>query len=36
MNSRQQSGESVKKTAGDLGVSISALYSWVKKSGKQK
>lgn len=36
MNSRKQSGELVKKIAGDLGVSISALYSWVKKSGNQQ
>ena len=36
MNSRKQSGEPVKKIAGDLGVSISALYSWVKKSGRRE
>lgn len=36
MNSRQQSGEPVKKISEELGVSISALYSWVKKSGKQE
>ncbi|ELY7488242.1 MucR family transcriptional regulator [Cronobacter turicensis] len=36
MNNRKKSGEPVKNIADDIGVSISALYSWVTKAGKRE